>query len=283
MTTYQAERLQVFSSIRSPGNSVLSQQIIDNSIKTPLYMQVYSALYQWIRQGRYKPGDKLESEAALCESFGVSRISVRKALDLLAAEGWVFSKQGKGTFVSDKRPVVGLPASMEEQILRSAEFARASRTRDLNIERISAPSDIAAELKLEQGEPVFSVSYVRMAKGKPLGLVRSYFPCIQGLSFSATDFIQNTSVTVLAQKGIPMSGIENMFGATLADTELARLLDSHVGAPLLSIKMTVLDDRAAPLAWLQSFWRADRYEHHVFMARNTETGAPRDQSPVQST
>ena len=259
-----------------------NRPLIDENLKTPLYMQVYSTLYQWIRQGRFQPGAKLDSEARMCDQFGVSRISVRKALDLLASEGWVVSRQGKGTFVSDKKPAVPAAASMEARISRSHEFAKASKTRDLKIEEIPADRQLASDLRLSVGDLVQFISYTRMLDGRPVGYIEAYFPASLGVVFTPKDFERSTSITVLADKGFTISGMDNLFGATLANTEMASVLNVHVGSPLVRTKMTVLDEVGKPLAWLRSRWPADEYEHHVYMARNAETGAPALMSPQQS-
>jgi DNA-binding GntR family transcriptional regulator len=65
--------------------------LIDQDLKLPRYMQVYTTLYQWVAQGTYPAGARLESEGRLCEMFGVSRITVRKALDMLTQEGLLAS------------------------------------------------------------------------------------------------------------------------------------------------------------------------------------------------
>lgn len=258
------------------------QQLMDETLKTPLYMQVYSALYQWIRQGRFKPGDKLDSEAELCASFGVSRISIRKALDMLAAEGWIKSQQGKGSFVTDKKPAIPTAANMEDRIARSRQFARASKTRGLDIAIENADERLAGDLKIAVGDPVQRVRYTRLLKDKPVGYIEAYFPAALGVKFTKQDFERSTAITVLAEKGLTIFGMDNLFGATLADTKLASLLNTHVGAPLVRTKMTVLDEIGKPLAWLRSRWRADQYEHHVYMTRDTETGAPKHISPLQA-
>jgi len=258
-----------------------SSVILDESIKTPLYMQVYSALYQWIQQGRYRPGDKLESEAAMCKIFGVSRISIRKALDMLSNQGWVESRQGKGTFVTAQKRDLPLRANMVDRIVRSGEYARLNKARGLKIETIPADERTAGDLGIEPRDEVTKVSYVRLMKREPVGYIEAYFPKSLNVEFTKEDFQQNSSVTVLASKGIPMSGIDHLFGAVLADASLAKLLDTHVGSPLVRTKMSVLDDQGRPLARLRAFWRADKYEHHVYMDRDVHTGAPVDKAPVR--
>ena len=69
----------------------------------PLYMQIKENIQRKIEEGVYADGDKLPSERALCETFSVSRIPVRKALEMLESEGLIRSFQGKGSFVKAPR------------------------------------------------------------------------------------------------------------------------------------------------------------------------------------
>lgn len=70
----------------------------------PLYRQLKEILKEAIRRGEFRPGDRLPTEMELCETFGVSRITVRQALNELANEGFLYRQQGSGTFVNDRIP-----------------------------------------------------------------------------------------------------------------------------------------------------------------------------------
>jgi len=256
-----------------------SDFIIDETIRTPLYMQVYTALYQWIQQGRYQPGDKLESEAGLCKLFGVSRISVRRALEMLSNEGWIESRQGKGSFVTDRKPDLPFKAGMNERIHISDKYSKLSTTKQFMYGLVPADAKTAVDLGIDEGTDVIRVSYVREMKGVPMGYIESFFLADLGVDFTADDFKKATSLTVLANKGIAIAGIDNLFGAVLADARFSQLLQVHVGAPLVRTKMSLLDENNKPLARIRGFWRADKYEHHVYMARDAQTGAPKNISP----
>src|SRR3546814_12958826 len=82
--------------------TVNSSEVVRDSIKALRYHQVYSILRGWIFDGTYPAGAKLPPEGELCERLGVSRITSRKALDLLVSEGLVRRVQGKGTFVASE-------------------------------------------------------------------------------------------------------------------------------------------------------------------------------------
>ena len=77
---------------------------LDKNSAVPLYRQLKGILKEAIRRGRFRPGERLPTEMELCEAFGVSRITVRQALNELANEGFLYRQQGSGTFVSEKIP-----------------------------------------------------------------------------------------------------------------------------------------------------------------------------------
>ena len=73
------------------------------AIASPRYHQVYVTLRTWVRDGTYKPGEQIPTEPQLCEVFGVSRITVRKAIDNLAKEGWLLRQQGRANIARTGR------------------------------------------------------------------------------------------------------------------------------------------------------------------------------------
>jgi len=242
--------------------------LITDNIKSPLYMQVYSSIYQWIAQGHYAPGACLEPESRLCEMFGVSRITVRKAIELLAREGLVHSLQGKGTFVSMNSSDLPVRADMDQRVARAKQLARSSKTADVKIEQTAATGDVLADLNLKSGTEVLFASYVRVMQKLRIGYVESRIPLDLGIALEPHDFHDNTMLTIMEAKGVMLSGIDHLIGATLADSRLARILKLQVGAPLVRIKMIMLDTQHRPVDQVLAFFRADHYEHHMFMARS---------------
>ena len=244
-----------------------TQRRVNDHINVPRYQQVFSALQQWIAQGHYPPLSRLEPEKQLCEIFGVSRITVRKALELLAAEGLVKSVQGKGTFVLANLNRAPVHADMNQRIERARELARSSTVIDLTITETPATPEVVDDLKLQSGDSAQMVSYIRLLRDMRIGYVESFCPVDLGVEFSAADFQSNTLLTVLEDKGIKLSGIDHLVGATLADTRLAVLLDLDVGMPLVRVKMIMLDLTHKPVQKVVAYFRADQYEHHLFLAR----------------
>ena len=241
---------------------------VNDNIKVARYQQVYSTLRQWITQGHYPPQARLEPEKRLCEIFGVSRITVRKALQLLARDGLVKSVQGKGTFLQADTEHKPIHADMNQRIRRARELARNSEVLELSIDRIAASREVSDDLQLNSETEVQSVTYIRVLRDLRIGFVESHFPIDLNIKFGEKDFLDSTLLTILEDKGFQLSGIDHLVGATLADTELASHLNLNVGEPLVRVKMIMLDVAHRPIQKVVAFFRADQYEHHLFLARS---------------
>jgi DNA-binding GntR family transcriptional regulator len=145
----------------------------------PLYVWVADALRAEIREGRYRPGDKLPSERELSERFKVSKVTVRQAIVQLRGEGLVTSRAGYGVMVAEKGP----PRRLSDDILKGEAFYRAVGRLGLEpnvattITREAASGEVAEALDVEpSAEVLVHTRLVRAEGGPPLFLAANYFP-----------------------------------------------------------------------------------------------------------
>ncbi len=244
--------------------------LVDESLKAPRYHQVYALTKGWIFDGSYAPGTKLPPESELCKMFGVSRITTRKALDMLAAERLVYRIQGKGTYVTKDLAAAPNQGDMDQLIRKTARLAKTSTVKSIEINEVVADKKTRADLGLRNGAKVIRISFVRWVKGAPIGYRVSYVPSNLGLAFTAAEIKRHQLVTILEDKGLEISGADQLQGACLADTAKASLLGTTIGAPLVRIRLVTLDAASRPVERSTIYYRADRYEHHVFLSRKSE-------------
>ena len=240
---------------------------VDRSLRSPRYVQVYSAVRDWIYQGRYKPGTRLPTESDLCELFGVSRITTRKAVDLLVDEQLVVRQPGRGTFVVEDladAPVIG---DMEQLLRKVERLGKNTRIADAEIEQIEADAETAKDLDLAPGAGVQRASHVRLLQGEPIGYVVTYVPADLQVRFRLDELNESPMLTLLERKGVDVAAADQMIGAALADAGLASLLNTTVGAPLVHIRLVVFDSRRRPVERLLAWYRAEHYHHHVHLTR----------------
>lgn len=240
----------------------------DYETHSPRYLQVYMIVKDWIQNGRYAPNERLPSEGELCTMLGVSRITTRRAIEMLAGEGLVRRVQGVGTFVPAAVPKRVEPlGSVADLAGRVSRLAERTRLVDIGIEEKPAGAIVANELQLgDEGEPVIHARYTRVEKRLPIGMADLYLPAALGISLSEADLRANSGPDMLRAKGVAISGAHQVIGAVLADATLAQRLKVNLGAPLVRIRLLILGADQAPVEFLDAYYRADAYEHHAFLA-----------------
>lgn len=200
-------------------------------------------------------GDAIPSERLLCERFGVSRMTVRQAVDALVVEGLLQREQGRGTFVAPNRLdfEVRLASFGEEMRRRGME----SSSKVLAAEEVAATSDIADALELLPGEQVFYLHRVRYADGRPMAIEQTWLPSrlAPGLfDDGAPDSIYGE----LRRRGLEPDWGEDTVAATEVDAQDAELLGLRTGRAVLRLTRRTFAGEIA-CSYSRSSYRADRY------------------------
>lgn len=242
-----------------------------DGIKTLRYHKVYSVIRGWIFDGSYPPGAKLPAEGELCEKFGVSRITSRKAIDLLVAEGLLTRAQGKGTYVAEDIGTAPNIGDMDQLIRKTERLAKKSKVTNVRVREVVADEDVCRDLDLRKGSKVREISFVRTIDGKPTGYRISNMPLEVAPDLNADELKTAPMFSVLEKHGVSVSGARQLIGACLSDPHKAMLLDIPVGAPLVRIRLVVMDDEGRAVERSTAYYLADRYEHHVYLTRSTRS------------
>ena len=233
------------------------------SMATPRYHQVYVTLRTWVRDGTYKPGDQIPTEPQLCQLFDVSRITVRKAIDHLAREGWLVRQQGRGTFVQLSASRTAASLDIEEVRSQVASFAAVTDVQDLQVLDLEPDEETRAALGIEPGALVQRATHVRTHQGVPLGLITTYVPLDIARKVTPEEMAKQPMFELLGKVGVRVAHADQYIGATLASVEAARSLEIELGAPLLRITRTVFDERERPVERVVALYRADSYQYHM--------------------
>lgn len=253
--------------------TVNSPESVRDSIKALRYQQVYSILRGWIFDGTYPAGAKLPPEGELCERLGVSRITSRKALDLLVSEGLVTRVQGKGTFVTSELSGAPTVGDMNQLIRRVAQASSRSEITDVKIREITGEPDICRDLALDEGATVREISFVRTLDGKPTGYRQSFLPLDVAPGITAGEIRRKPMLQLFEEHGTTVSAADTLVGACLADTQKAMILGTTVGAPLVRIRLVLLDADKRPIERSTRYYLADYYEHHLYLTRSAGLNA----------
>ena len=242
---------------------------VDQTVHSPRYIQVYSAVRDWIYAGNYPAGGRLPTEGELCGLFDVSRITTRKAVDMLVDEGLVVRYPGRGTFVVEDLADAPVLGDMEQLLLKVARLGKNTSVADAEVVAETADAETRKDLGLDEGAIVQRASHVRLLDGLPIGYVVTYVPESLDLHFDLQELNDHPMLNLLERKGVDVASADQVVSATLADARLASLLATNAGAPLLQVRLVVFDSRRRPVERLVAWYRAEQYHHHVHLTRKS--------------
>jgi GntR family transcriptional regulator len=241
----------------------------------PLHEQISGWLRGEIEAGRLPPDSQLPSEHDLCDRFGVSRVTVRRALQTLDADGLIYRRPGLGSFVCDKRLAQGL--------VRLTDFAQdvgragvRATSRVLRMDREPCPAPVALLLGLEAGSVVVRLDRLRLGDGEPLALDQTWLPPYYAQLLDGKDLTRETLYGVLEREfGIPALSGRYRITAALADEGTADPLGVDAGDPLLVIERTTRTVGGKPIYFQRRFYRSDRMAYELELARDPGGGTGR--------
>jgi GntR family transcriptional regulator len=172
---------------------------IDRQSKMPLYNLIDQNFRELILSGQLKPGDAIPSEWDLATVYGVSRLTVRHALDNLACQGWLSRRHGVGTFIANPTitPIAPSNLSFSEQM---RAVGRRPSSRLVSIQVIPAGCEVAGHLRLQESEPVVEITRLRLADDEPILIETSYlsrsrFPGLENATELASGSLNGYLVT----------------------------------------------------------------------------------------
>jgi GntR family transcriptional regulator len=241
------------------------------SSRIPLYYQLENVLREKITSGAFEPGERLPTESELIEQYGVSRITVRQALQALTDEGFIERQQGRGTFVANRKSrkkrftgTIHLTGSLDELI----EMGMDTPVKVLEMNRVEADQHEAELLEIKPGTPIYRLKRLRLNEGKPFGLIINYLPEEIGSALTMAELGSGALLHTMETKlGYHLDNALQQIHAELADPYVAKLLDVRVGTALLSIERTVYTDKNKPVEYVHTLYRSDLYGYSVKLVR----------------
>lgn len=232
--------------------------MIDPSAPLPKYLQLRAILLEMIEEERLPVDAPVPSERELCRRFGVSRMTVRQAVDQLVAEDRLRRIPGKGTFVARPKIELALQLTSFTEDMRARGMVPGSRDLDRRVVRASA--HLAKELGIQPGEEVHFIERLRTADGEPLSIERAHIPVKLAPDLADYDLSDKSLYELLERRyGLVMDAGELTIDGGLADPSDADLLKlPRGGAVLLLQRRSFSGGVCAELG--VSTYRADRYQ-----------------------
>src|ERR1700722_11917591 len=200
----------------------------------PLHRQLYLVLHDEIDRGVVAPGDALPTEQTLCDQFGVSRITVRRALSDLAEQGYIERRQGVGSFVRDHGRTEESPAGRSYlEGLRQTQFETEVDVVELDPRR---PPALVAEALGAAGDLLHIVRVRRQRRtGEPLMVTDAWLPAELADTFTESALRRTPLYELLSAAEITVDCVRHEITAEIAGPRNAQLLDTPIGAALLRV------------------------------------------------
>lgn len=225
----------------------------------PKHHQLAEFLRRTIRAGNLKPGDQVPTEEKLCARHGVSRGTVRQALDTLAQEGLLSREPGRGTFVrSDGAQFPHFTLANFVEDMRRQGFE--PLTRVLRCRIIPAPLEVQKRLRLRPRTPVFHIERLRLANDRPVLFETRYLAerlCPELIKHN----LEKESIHDLLTRryNVPMTRAIHTIEVRLLSHPEAKLLEVSPGTPAFFVDRLTYTIGDRPAVWYQALYRGDEY------------------------
>lgn len=259
-----------------PNAQSFSAAALAQKSPVPLYHRLYVILRERIANGAHPIGSFLPSEAEITEAFSVSRITAKRALDELAAEGLVERTRGRGTTVTGRVPasITARPitASIDGLLENLGAIGRETSVQVIEFGYCAPPEFVRQQLALAPGAIAQRAVRVRSLDGEPLSQSTAYVPEGIGRAWRARDLAAMPLIDLLERTGIVVGAAEQSITATVADTLTAPRLNIGVGMPLLLMKRCVKDTGGEPVQFIEILYRPDRFEYRMSLTREQAVG-----------
>lgn len=223
------------------------------------YYRLYELLSAALQDGTIAPQSALPSEPELCAQHGLSRTTVRRALDRLQREGRIVRRRGSGTYARAQRAVPRLCLELSALPESLAALASATTTRILRFNPAPVPPPLRA-LAAEIGSRAYLLERLRCSQGEPLALTSTYLPEAIGHNIRKPIPSRASVMMMLERLGLPTTMVSCSVGAIPADAAAARLLEVPLGSPLLRVRAVLTDEARRLRAVLESLCRSDRLQ-----------------------
>jgi GntR family transcriptional regulator len=233
MTTYYDPRSSIRKAHAVGARARQPSVALRRSSPEPLYRQLANVLERTVASGALKPGDRLDSESVLAERYGVSRITLRQAVEALVRKQMLVRKQGKGTFViqpavrHDLKRLHGLLGSLFSQ-------AEGASARLLHYELRVPPADVAENFAVEPEAKALSLERLYLIGNKPVAVTQAWLvPAVAQLPRAKAELISTEDM--MRAVGIIIASTQVAIRAEAAGARVGRLLKISARAPVLEL------------------------------------------------
>jgi len=242
--------------------------------------RVYLLLRDDMSNGTFPAGTSLPGEQRLAEVHGVSRVTIRRALEALASDGLIEKRAGSGSVVrAQDGASAPLAADFTTLIPQLVAMGQSTTARLLSFSYGPAPDAVAAAMALPDGARVQTAVRVRLVEGRPFSHLTTYVPEAIATNYTEADLATTPLFRLLERSGVQVDAAHQSVTATLASPDVAEALGVSVGSALLSLRRVVRDVDGRGVEYLSALYRADAFRLEMTLTRVGQ-GGDRHWEPV---
>jgi GntR family transcriptional regulator len=240
---------------------------IDKSSPIPYYLQLAELMRRQLAQRQ--PDHEvfqLPSENELAAHHGITRATVRRALDVLEREGWLYREKGKGSFAAVRR--------VEHELTKLVSTTHDMRqrgwpltTRVVSLEQLPASPKLAVTLEVPEEAPCYELCRLRLVDGEPLSLQTSYLPQALCTALETHDLANSLYKLLESHYGLRLWSGKEILRARCATSREEELLGTSTCTAVMYMERVTYDVNGQAVEYLEAVWHGDRYDFSVSLSR----------------
>lgn len=238
-----------------------------DAIETSKTHRLYLLLKDRIMSGAFQPGHRLPSEPSLAAAHGLSRVTIRRALDGLSRDGLIKRQPGAGTFVNGQKMRPPMVADLSNMLAHLVDMGKSTRVGLRSFGYDTPPVGIAEAMKLTAGERTQCAVRVRYLDDAPFSHLTTHVPERIGATYSEADLATKPLLNLLERSGVVAHRADQTISATLAGPEIAAALDVEIGSALIWLTRVVFDRDGRGIEHLTAYYRPEKHAFHMELLR----------------
>ncbi|MGE8204552.1 GntR family transcriptional regulator [Heyndrickxia sp. NPDC080065] len=236
--------------------------MINKESPIPMYYQIQEHIRENIKQKKWLMGEAIPSERILTEQFGVSRMTIRQAVQGLVDEGILMRKRGSGTYVSNEK--VQQPLKEITSFTKLMEQRGMKASSNITVFSIRKPNEVEAEqLEINMSEDVYHIERIRLGDQIPIAIETSIVPCKLAEGLTNEDIQNSLYEFIEVKKGQALGEAKQSIEAIGASKRVAELLDLDIDSPILQIERVAILKTGSPFEYVRSQYAGSRFKFYL--------------------
>ena len=241
---------------------IIQNEINKNNL-IPIYHQIAENIKNYIQKDDIEIGTMIPSEHELCDIFEVSRMTVRKAVDILVHEGILVRQKGKGTFISVPKlsqPLTSLTNFTKDMVDRGMVPTSSM----LSLKVVLASEKVSKQLNIKENEKVICLERIRFADGKPHAYECSYLLYPLAKQILDVDFSNHSLYETLVNKcNIKMEKAKEVIEVSSCSNDICTKLHIPMGSLTFYLERITFAQNNQPVEYVESYYRTDKFKFYV--------------------